>query len=666
MKISGKALLLLSAGAIVLGGAAFSVPFAAKETLEKAIHKNGFPAAYVEGLKLYPNGITMDWISLDANQFSLIEDIQIELSWFDFLSRQEIASVNIASLELSGEIDDSGRLTLAGWDATPPKGTENSAMIALRKLALGKATLDLETPQGSLRTEGKLSLQTQEGGQKQTWQASLRARQKQMSFSASLTGEFSAQGAWSVSSEIQDGQVDMDGFQISRLTGWIDAQKPANSPAPAYAGQVEAGRVNVGAILFQNPKIAFDTAKKEPLIFEAHPSGFPDITLSGKWLLGQNTPIEATFSAAKAGDIPALLGWADERKENFAPWLAAASPLSLTVKTSFADATSQTPSAGFFLKVGALDTEIFGNATYDKSKKILRVNLPEFGLGAAAASALLPRDITKANLTAGDIKIWGSPQFDFSASPATITGPLSVSLQGIGGTWNDYPFEGLITSVDFAALSPWKISSPAKVSLKKLVTGTPVTDLTTSLAGSQTDGLSVGKSDFSVGGGKASLSPFHWKERGKINTTLSLSGVDLKTLSREFQDFQAEGILNGSFPLEYNEDGLTVRAGKIESVSSGAFRYAPNKFPSALQGDDARMQTVRQALSDFHFSSLSLSVDGNPGGGLKTTLKAEGTNPAFGERPIQLNLNLEGDLAAALQQALQPGSLPDTLTPTGE
>ena len=73
------------------------------------------------------------------------------------------------------------------------------------------------------------------------------------------------------------------------------------------------------------------------------------------------------------------------------------------------------------------------------------------------------------------------------------------------------------------------------------------------------------------------------------------------------------------------------------------------------------METVRRALSDFRYSSLEISIGGELNGDLKTSLKATGHNPVFGERPINLNINLEGALMPALQQALQPGRIASTI-----
>jgi hypothetical protein len=73
------------------------------------------------------------------------------------------------------------------------------------------------------------------------------------------------------------------------------------------------------------------------------------------------------------------------------------------------------------------------------------------------------------------------------------------------------------------------------------------------------------------------------------------------------------------------------------------------------------MQTVRTALSDFRYSAFEVSIEGSLDGSLKTGLKAVGKNPTFEDRPINLNINLEGALLPALQQALQPGRIADNI-----
>ena len=74
-----------------------------------------------------------------------------------------------------------------------------------------------------------------------------------------------------------------------------------------------------------------------------------------------------------------------------------------------------------------------------------------------------------------------------------------------------------------------------------------------------------------------------------------------------------------------------------------------------------RMDTLRKTLSNFHFTQITMDMSGPFSGKMTTRLKAEGKSPAFGDRPVKLNLNLDGDLGRVITQTLQAGDIGSTI-----
>lgn len=170
--------------------------------------------------------------------------------------------------------------------------------------------------------------------------------------------------------------------------------------------------------------------------------------------------------------------------------------------------------------------------------------------------------------------------------------------------------------------------------------------------------ISVDAIKTSLAGGILNIRPFIWYGDGRKNTiVLDLKNMKLAALVGDDAPVTATGSVSGTIPVTYQGADVTINNGILKSDAPASFKYTPKEMPAALQGNDPRMETVRLALSDYHYETLEVTLDGPLNGNLKTTFKAKGKSPAFQNRPVNLNLNLEGALAAALSQALQPGAL---------
>lgn len=184
---------------------------------------------------------------------------------------------------------------------------------------------------------------------------------------------------------------------------------------------------------------------------------------------------------------------------------------------------------------------------------------------------------------------------------------------------------------------------------------------------SATTEIRFDKTVLGFAGGKIDVSPFivNPKNIGSppISVSLAIQSIDMSELAKlsDTKGLVAKGQLSGTLPLTYSAQGIKLGKGSLKSDSEGTFAYTPEQFPPSLQGDDDRMKIVREALSDFKFSMLSVDVAGDFNDKMTTTLKAEGINPALGDRPIHLNLNLDGDLGGVIKQALQAGDIGDKI-----
>jgi hypothetical protein len=91
-------------------------------------------------------------------------------------------------------------------------------------------------------------------------------------------------------------------------------------------------------------------------------------------------------------------------------------------------------------------------------------------------------------------------------------------------------------------------------------------------------------------------------------------------------------------------------------------RYAPATTPAALVGGGASVDMALQALADFHYTDLSLTLDRDAGGETAALLQVKGNNPAFyGGYPVEFNLNVTGKLDQILDRSLAGYRVPDAI-----
>lgn len=267
-------------------------------------------------------------------------------------------------------------------------------------------------------------------------------------------------------------------------------------------------------------------------------------------------------------------------------------------------------------------------------------------------------------LSGGSFSVKGPFSMALDGPDVPVSGPLSVALHSVGGTYHESGFSNLTGQMVLSSVTPWAIAKPSPFSLKLVNDAGELANGSFSLKGSQKSGLTISDTVFRLAGGRVTAPSFTLAPEAKAHSvTLALSQIDLEKLSGLFgaSDFSAQGTLNGSLPVVFSETGLQFKAGNLTSDGSGQFKYTPKQFPPSLQGDDPRLQTVREALGHFNFTQLRLDMNGPMDGTMTSSLHAEGTSPVFGDRPIKLNLNLEGDLGRVLNQTLQAGDIGATL-----
>ncbi len=646
------------AGSVAVAIAAFfmMLPLMARPAMELAIQTNGFPEAHIGKISFLPRGLLIENISLDKNGFSAIDTVQITGEWRELLLKRQAQDVSIKNIELSGEIDNANRVTIAGWNGKFGTGDASGTLnLPFQNFRVDGITLDLGTSAGAIRTQGKAILTTANTGERIVT-ASLIAGQKQFSASINLNGKLLPDGTIEGKTDIEDMSIDVAPVTVSRMSGWVEFKSGA---AGSYAGQVVAGGAKYGDTPFEDINLTFDSKADSLAVLKTKITGEP-IVINGEWTQKPEKKIEFTIAGPSLAGLTAVQK--REKPVNEDSLLEQLGGVEIRASANPDDLLKPVVPASAQILFQKNQTSIRTDLTYDKVAKKITGKIPPTAFEATDLKALLPMEEKfQLDPVAGKITVSGDYVADLSKTPMTVTGPVDIFLDTISGKFMDYEFTEFSGNLPLPALMPLQTAKDQKFRLKSLNAGKELTDSVLRLEGNDKE-IRILTAQSKLAGGIVQLKPFSWYTDGRKNGfVVQLDKIKLSELSGDQSSFKADGSISGTLPITYDGKDIVINNGVLKSDQPGYFKYAPDKMPSALQGDDSRMETVRQALSDYHYDSLEITLNGPLNGNLKTGFTAKGSSPVFDNRAVNLNLNLEGALTAALKQALQPGQLSDKL-----
>ena len=216
---------------------------------------------------------------------------------------------------------------------------------------------------------------------------------------------------------------------------------------------------------------------------------------------------------------------------------------------------------------------------------------------------------------------------------------------------------GLNTRVDFNKLLP--ISTPPQqvIHIQTVDPGIPLTNLNI-IYQIESDPnhrprIKLEDTQLVILGGVLAVEPVTIDPlSGDANITLTLNDIDLKRFfdSIEIDGLEGEGHLDGRIPIRLHDHQITIDNSRLMAKSPGILRFQSEKASQMLANTGAEMNLVLDALQDFHYSELSLTIDKSAVHDLTATLLLLGQNPAVKEgQMIRLNINLESNLDKILK-----------------
>jgi len=165
-------------------------------------------------------------------------------------------------------------------------------------------------------------------------------------------------------------------------------------------------------------------------------------------------------------------------------------------------------------------------------------------------------------------------------------------------------------------------------------------------------------------GGELTLDPVLWRNSAPETAqrlTLRVVGGDVGELVQllDFQDLQASGRFDGTLPLVVQGPSVRIEGGRLEARDGGGnVRYAGTALDAVAAGGGGGAMAV-EALRDFSYSRLVLTVEGPLEGDLVTRLDllGDGIVPvqgvARGSVPFRYNVTVTGPLGRIVRDGLE-------------
>jgi hypothetical protein len=158
---------------------------------------------------------------------------------------------------------------------------------------------------------------------------------------------------------------------------------------------------------------------------------------------------------------------------------------------------------------------------------------------------------------------------------------------------------------------------------------------------------------FTIGSGGIRFSTTLTAERLKLDEIFALA---------QLEGLTGEGTMHGTLPITVAGAEAVIDNGQLVSDRPGWVRYRPDQAPAALQAGGENVNLLLQALENFRYKELRLTIDGRTDGDMDVGLHIAGANPdLYDGYPIEFNLNLEGALADVLRAGLAGYQIPDRI-----
>ena len=296
-----------------------------------------------------------------------------------------------------------------------------------------------------------------------------------------------------------------------------------------------------------------------------------------------------------------------------------------------------------------------------KGQATLKMPALAFKPGGLQPRDLLPAIGSQVDEVTGNAAVGGT----IAWSAGKISSDLKLLLQDLSFKLPQADVARLNSVVTIDSLVPFTTRPAQQLAAGMVDVGLPLSDLVTAFHVEPGPRLVIEKARLSLAGGEVSMPAVAVDLADpRADLALNVSGVDLARLLQlaQIDGLAGTGSLAGRIPVSIAGDSVTIHDAALAASGPGSLRYAPATTPAALAGGGENVAMALQALSNFQYSDLTLTVSRESGGDTVALMQVKGHNPDFyGGYPVEFNLNISGKLDQILDRSLAGYRIPDDI-----
>ena len=244
------------------------------------------------------------------------------------------------------------------------------------------------------------------------------------------------------------------------------------------------------------------------------------------------------------------------------------------------------------------------------------------------------------------------------------TSDVKLGLEGLTGQAGPVLFQNLNGVIEID--EPWPVSTRPnqQLAVEQLIAGLPMTN---ALVRFELDAnqFKIAEGRLDMAGGHAGIAPTDIAlDAAGQRMTLAIDQLSVSELFKiaGVAGLSGEGTISGTAPITLFPNGIIVDNAKFSADAPGVLQYDTKQAPAALSTAGSSVGIALQALSDFHYKELIVTLNRKLTGDTELGLHISGSNPSFyNGYPVEFNLNLSGKLDEVLRKGLAGYRLPSII-----
>nr|TFG53693.1 MAG: hypothetical protein E4H34_03390 [Hyphomicrobiales bacterium] len=289
----------------------------------------------------------------------------------------------------------------------------------------------------------------------------------------------------------------------------------------------------------------------------------------------------------------------------------------------------------------------------------------EFGPNGTNGAALSPLLASMENLR-GHV----NGEANFSWNSESFENGAHINIQQISFRRDSMTIDGLSTELTLSNLYPARSPTGQKLTIGKIETG--IEDVTSLELQYRLDATEDGTPrvytevlGMNIAGGRITAAGGSFDPTtGASTIPLKAENIDLARLLSHIglDELTGVGQLSGTIPFTMSIRGASIEGATLQASAPGTVNYRSARARDALATGGDSVKLMLDALEDFHYDTLGLTLSKPVAGETAITLRMTGNNPAVLDgNPFDINMSLTGDADPLLQALLAGQRLSDDL-----